>query len=126
MKYTIILSALAALAAAAPTLSPRNEDIYATFYNDDSCTQNKGIAVNVRNPGCLNESGRRSIYFQGGFNDSDVMLVESPGQNCPCQSHCDPINLNAHASNPFCLAIDLTAYQSVRFVGGTRCSANNC
>jgi hypothetical protein len=39
MKYTIILSALAALAAAAPTLSPRNENVYATFYNDDACTQ---------------------------------------------------------------------------------------
>jgi hypothetical protein len=119
------------MVAAKPVLSPRNEDVYATFYNDDACTQGAGQPVSVSNPGCLNESGRRSIYFQAGFNDADVALVESADANCPCQTHCELVGLNEHNSNAFCLTVDLSAYNSMRFIGGPNnagatCPADNC
>lgn len=121
----LIATTLTATSLAAP-LSPRNEVVYATFYDDNACTQNGGEAVSVSNPGCLNESGRQSIYFQAGFDDADVYLVESSAANCPCQDNCDYIALDTYNSDPFCYSIDLTAWNSYRFETGTECPANNC
>ena len=126
---TVVALAFGTLAAAAPTLSPRNTDTYATFYNDDACTQGAGEAVDTTNPGCLNESGRRSIYFQAAFDNSDKLLIESADQNCPCQTHCDLIPINTHGGSAFCYPIDLTAYNSLRFIAAANnpyCPANNC
>lgn len=132
MHYTA-LTALAlgtVLAAAAPTLSPRNYYVYATFYDDNACTQNPGEAVSAANPGCLNESGRHSIYFQDGTDDNGYNLVYSPSQNCPCQSYCYPSIAAGGNGLPKCVSLDGTpSAESYRFVGtgfSSGCDANNC
>jgi hypothetical protein len=57
MKSAIIIGAIAAFFGVAQATT------YAQFCNDDSCTDGCGESVSVDNPGCLNESGRRSIKF---------------------------------------------------------------
>ncbi|OKL64026.1 hypothetical protein UA08_00104 [Talaromyces atroroseus] len=71
-----------ALAATFAHLSTATQ--WAQFCDDDNCSVNCGISVNLANPGCLNENGRKSVKIHG----TDIMLyslVVSPRSNCPCQ-----------------------------------------
>lgn len=130
MHFAAILTLMAATGALAlpNKLSKRNNDIYATFYNDGACTEGAGQAVDTENPGCLNESGRNSIYFQSGFDNYPYNIIMSKDQNCPCQSSC--LGTQENGSNtPYCLVIpDGSAFNSFRFVRDTggSCPANNC
>ena len=64
---------------------------YATFYDDNACTENPGTAVSMANDGCLaNEIGRNSIYIQPGCLFVGY-LVWSPGTDCDCQDECAPV-----------------------------------
>jgi hypothetical protein len=124
---TIIAVALgiATRVTAAPVLSPRNTVIYATFYDDNACTQNPGEAVSCNNPGCLNENGRHSIYFQKASTDNIYNLVFSPSPNCPCQNHCETAIVGLKYL-PRCESLDgKPNAESFRFIQG-RCDADNC
>jgi hypothetical protein len=134
MHYTTVLAValgIASTAAAAPALSPRNTVIYATFYDDNNCSQNGGRAVSCANPGCLNESGRHSIYFQKASTDKSYNLVFSPSPNCPCQSYCQN-DIVGSQYLPACVSLaGKPSAESFRFIedglGQARgCSANNC
>ncbi|KAK3681312.1 hypothetical protein B0T22DRAFT_344787, partial [Podospora appendiculata] len=93
---------------------------WAQFCDDSNCSQNCGGSVQVSNPGCLNEGGRRSIRFHGG-GGGDYSLVVSPSGNCPCQVTCTTV-----PSGVGCWDISgYSGYQSFRFIGG-HCSGNNC
>jgi hypothetical protein len=116
---------VAAGAAAKPVLSPRNTAIYATFYNDDACTEGAGQPVSTTNPGCLNESGRQSVYFQTATTDKSYYLIYSPSTDCPCQSYAQFIV--GEVQLPACVKLDGPAAQSYRFVEDTGpAAANNC
>ena len=88
---------------------------------------NGGIAVAVENPGCLNESGRNSIYMQDGSDVNDYVLVISPSPDCPCQNGCiETDNLFLVST---CVGLANTSNGpsgSFRFVGASNCPANNC
>jgi hypothetical protein len=87
------------------------------FCNDEYCTQGCGEAVCTTNPGCLNESGRKTVRaVYGNVNDA-AKLVVSPGGNCPCQSTCTAMSLSCQA---------IPEGESYRFVTGQDCDPNNC
>lgn len=81
--------------------------------------------------GCLNESGRHSIYLQSAETDKAYDLIYSPRPNCPCQSYCNTVV--GYEQLPRCTSLDGTPdAQSYRFVerqlsgGHTKCGPNNC
>jgi hypothetical protein len=61
---------------------------WAQFCNDDNCSEGCGAAVDLDNPGCLNQYNRRSIKFSGTISQ-DVNLVASPNPGCDCQNYCE-------------------------------------
>lgn len=58
--------------------------------------------VDIQNPGCLNESGRKSVNIKldvPGFEEESG-LVYSPAQDCNCQQTCDQIvDVGCHVLN---------------------------
>lgn len=113
--------------------------IWAQFCNDDNCNNGCGRAVNIENPGCLNQNGRRSVKFHGSttvFGTKSVVLLGSPKPGCNCQSSCDfirrsldlnnvgPIKAGSMAINGCHKLIDMNA-KSFRFVGDD-CKDNQC
>ena len=47
----------------------------ANFFDDAGCTQNGGIGVDIRNPGCLSEAGRGSVFIPNtGLGTTDETL----------------------------------------------------
>lgn len=127
-----------ALCASTANASPINETEiieralagwgYATFYDDNACTDNPGEAVAIDNPGCLaNEFGRNSIYIQPGTDmlAADAVLVWSPGSTCDCQNDCAGVSYGN--GGDYCW--DLNGHQgasSFRFVTNQDCDPNNC
>ena len=93
------------------------------FCDDSDCNDNCGIPVDATNPGCLNEVGRGSIWYQGGMLE-DVSLVVSPGTDCPCQDDCfAALTVDSTAG---CYTLEnVEGAQSFRFIGNS-CEANNC
>ncbi|KAK3681333.1 hypothetical protein B0T22DRAFT_387931 [Podospora appendiculata] len=125
-KSLALLLAAAASTAAAAVALPNNittviqADYWAQFCDDTDCSQGCGESVQVSNPGCLGETGRRSILFHGGAG-GDYALVVSPSGNCPCQSTCASVPTGVQCW-------DISQYQSAqsfRFIGGS-CGADNC
>ena len=93
------------------------------FCDDTACSSNCGEAVDITNPGCLNEVGRNSLYYQGGTWE-DVSLVVSPGSDCDCQDSCFATFSTDTA--PGCYALEnVGGAQSFRFIGDA-CEADNC
>ena len=92
---------------------------WAQFCDDNACSVNCGISVELSNPGCLDEVGRGSIYFHD--SSPDYALVFSPGGECPCQNECiDGIGADG------CYNLDGHSFaESFRFIGDS-CEANNC
>lgn len=139
--FTILAVAAASTLVAGRPFETRNTQIYATFYNDDDCKEGAGIAVSVNNDGCLNESGRQSIYFQSASEFAkEASLVFSPSPDCPCQTGCIPYITDVDstggdkkarsAEDAHCY--NLNTYnkyaveaQSFRFIK-QGCSGNNC
>lgn len=66
---------------------------YATFCNDDNCSEGCGMPVAVDNPGCLNQFGRRSVKLTGSYRSSHS-LVASPEPGCNCQNYCESMITN--------------------------------
>lgn len=97
---------------------------YATFYNDNACSQGQGIAVSMGNSGCLaNEYGRNSIYVQPGWW-SGARLVWSPGNTCNCQNHCADVGDNGGRN--YCWNLNGNpGASSFRFIT-EGCGGNNC
>ena len=123
-KKTIVAIIAAACGGPMALALPANETEmlfgWAQFCNDDACSEGCGISVDITNPGCLNQNGRRSIKFHG-TRPSSITLVGSPGPDCPCQSHCETIS----TSNE-CLTIPQWAgAQSFRFQSES-CAGDNC
>ncbi|KAI1105617.1 hypothetical protein F4804DRAFT_303980 [Jackrogersella minutella] len=116
----LVSMAAAPLAFALPAEDNSQADYWAQFCDDTACSQGCGESVRVSNPGCLGESGRKSIRFHGS-PDNDYSLVVSPTGNCPCQNTCASV-----PSGSTCW--DISAYsgdQSFRFISGN-CGSNNC
>ncbi|KAI1084538.1 hypothetical protein F5B20DRAFT_575861 [Whalleya microplaca] len=117
----LFIAATAPLTLAAPANETVAQDGYwAQFCNDDDCTVDCGMSVDVANPGCLNEFGRKSIKFHGGGHH-DFAMVASPSGDCPCQRNCASIPTNTHCWN----ITQFSGAQSFRFISG-RCDSNNC
>lgn len=131
VKNLLFLAAAAPAVMATPvdegavtSLVPTPEDgragVWAQFCNDNACSQGCGQSVDLSNPGCLNQSGRKSIRFHGS-GGGDHSLVVSPGSDCPCQSTCATV-----PSGSECWDIsDYSDALSFRFIGGG-CDPNNC
>lgn len=60
---------------------------WATFYDDENCSVNPGMAVSMNNPGCLNEAGRGSFMMRDDHRK--YLVIVSPSNGCHCQSHCE-------------------------------------
>lgn len=83
-----IITALSLCIVRIALASPTNiTSGWATFYDDEHCTLNPGIAVSMTNPGCLNENGRRSFHTHK-TDHRMYQLIVSPTRDCPCQSSC--------------------------------------
>ncbi|GFZ42700.1 hypothetical protein JCM24511_00417 [Saitozyma sp. JCM 24511] len=97
-------------------------DFYANFFDDDNCSVNGGMGVDIRNTGCLGEAGRGSFYMpnDGLLVDNVYCLVMSDGDDCGCQS--DSIEIIAEGG---CVQLFNTNIQTYRFVHGS-CGANTC
>lgn len=65
---------------------------WAQFCNDEDCSDGCGEWVDMANPGCLNEAGRKSFRTKSNGPNIAGGLVYSPAASCPCQTMCDPIN----------------------------------
>ena len=124
--FSMKILALLALSAAPLAYSlPSNSsiadgDYWAQFCDDTGCSQGCGQSVQVSNPGCLNESGRRSILFHGSAGQ-DYRMVVSPSGDCPCQQTCASIPTDV-------TCWDISLYQnaqSFRFQSET-CASDNC
>ena len=61
---------------------------WAQFCNDDNCSEGCGAKVDIENPGCLNQYGRKSVKFSGIIGQ-DTNLVASPNPGCDCQNYCE-------------------------------------
>lgn len=59
---------------------------WAQFCNDDNCSEGCGAKIDLENPGCLNQYGRKSIKFSG-IIAQDTNLVASPNPGCDCQNY---------------------------------------
>ncbi|KAI1454815.1 hypothetical protein F4805DRAFT_460322 [Annulohypoxylon moriforme] len=116
----LFIAATAPLAFGLPAEEDVQADYWAQFCDDTGCSQNCGESVRVSDPGCLNESGRKSIRFHGS-GGGDYALVTSPNGNCPCQNGCSSV-----PSGTQCW--DISQYSgdnSFRFISGN-CGSNNC
>ncbi|KAJ5279801.1 hypothetical protein N7478_005173 [Penicillium angulare] len=70
----------------AAALDTRAQDSqWASFCNDDACSDSCGEWVAVTSAGCLNESGRGSFKIKGAAY-THVALIKSSGAGCPCQT----------------------------------------
>ncbi|KAJ7622211.1 hypothetical protein FB45DRAFT_838405 [Roridomyces roridus] len=99
-------------------------DFFANFFDDSACTQNGGIGVDLRNPGCLGEAGRGSVFIPntglGTLDDNQFCLViTSSSGSCTCQS-----SSNTFTATGFCKVLN-PSDQSYRFISGA-CGPNNC
>ncbi|RYP15277.1 hypothetical protein DL765_005801 [Monosporascus sp. GIB2] len=119
--FAFIVAATAPLAFALPANETVIQaDYWAQFCDDTDCSQGCGQSVQVSNPGCLNQNGRRSIRFHG-MADGDYAMVISPSSDCPCQETCQSI-----PSGETCWDISLhQEAKSFRFISGN-CASNNC
>jgi hypothetical protein len=132
MRTQSIIGATLVLATTFVSAAPANVILYATFYDDTACSVNGGEAVSLSNPGCLNESGRNSIYFQSGSNQSGVLII-SPSPDCPCQNGCIYGVGAGEGDAAYCQNIDGTSNGpsgSFRFISmlsaGNKCPPDNC
>ncbi|KAI1482322.1 hypothetical protein F4774DRAFT_309328 [Daldinia eschscholtzii] len=103
---------LAVFLTGTTSVHPAAGKIWAQFCDDAACTENCGVSIDVRDPGCLRgEGGRQSLKFHG----SDFLgtyLVHSPDNSCGCQQDCTEISRNA----PPCIDISgRAASKSYRF-----------
>lgn len=98
--------------------SPENLKSWASFCNDDACTEGCGEWVDITNTGCLAENYRLSIKFKSDYGpDVRGGLVYSPGNSCNCQSECDPFFF---PSGEGCMALNTSiSYEtfSYRLIG---------
>ncbi|KAJ7223268.1 hypothetical protein GGX14DRAFT_163582 [Mycena pura] len=113
MMFTTTTRLVLTLVAAA---SVAKADFFANFFDDTACTQNGGIGVDIRNPGCLAEGGRGSVFIPntglGTTDDNQFCFVITHGDgSCSCQS-----NSNTFTATGFCKLLD-PSDQSYRFVG---------
>jgi hypothetical protein len=127
---------------------------WAKFCNDDNCSEGCGAAVDLDNPGCLNQYNRRSIKFSGTISQ-DVNLVASPNPGCDCQNYCEEtiqrawtgvfdqrpscFTLRDEAVSTLCFSVWVDCVvvrcmltlvclqaQSFRFLGAQHCDADQC
>jgi len=75
------------------------------FCNDDWCQEGCGEYVSISNPGCLQESGRRSFNLLNGniLPLGGWGMVYTPNDQCSCKSEC-----LEHDTNAECYQIDET------------------
>jgi len=122
MKFTSTVTSGIAIAMA--LLAPAKADFYANFFDDTACSVNGGIGVDIRNPGCLSEAGRGSVYIPndglGTTGDNQYCLVITSGDgSCSCQN----VGYDFTATG-FCKTLN-PSDQSYRFISGA-CASDNC
>ncbi|RSH94549.1 hypothetical protein EHS25_004353 [Saitozyma podzolica] len=121
MKFSHTAATLAAMLGFA---SVAKADFYANFFDDSACKTNGGQGVDIRNPGCLGEAGRGSVYIPntglGTTGDNQFCLVKTFNDgSCSCQNQGYDFTATG-----FCAVLD-PSVQSYRFISGS-CGANNC
>ncbi|KAI1764246.1 hypothetical protein GGR53DRAFT_466514 [Hypoxylon sp. FL1150] len=91
---------------------------WAQFCDDEDCSVNCGIAVDVQNEGCLaGESNRRSVWFHGATSARHFISF-SPSGNCECEESCLQAADDAYIEQP-CLKLgDGNPAQSYSFKEG--------
>ncbi|KAI8088922.1 uncharacterized protein BX664DRAFT_331736 [Halteromyces radiatus] len=106
-----------------------NADAWAQFCNDDNCSVGCGEWVAVGNPGCLGESGRKSVNFKGDSPWHYALLYTPVGNSqCGCQFACDPdVWPNPGSLGSFqCHKLNADA-SSFRFIGDNGyCPSDTC
>lgn len=116
---------LATIAFSSPTNITATKWAWATFYDDENCRLNPGRAVNMANPGCLNEAGRKSFSMRNINYFPPYLLIVSPTNNCPCQSSCRKLDYK----DEHCIRLrGHLVGSSYRFLSDAtgRCPANQC
>lgn len=101
---------------------------WATFCNDDFCSEGCGTAVSVNNPGCLAQAGRRSIKLEG-LNWQSVSLLYSPNGDteCGCATFCRSGLFVPNLQKDWCLMLDGDPWaNSFRFINGDACPDDTC
>jgi hypothetical protein len=83
--------------------------------SDSACNTNGGIGVDIRNPGCLGEAGRGSVYIPntglGTTGDNQYCLVKTFNDgSCSCQNQGYDFTATG-----FCAVLD-PSVQSYRFI----------
>lgn len=97
---------------------------WATFCNDENCNEGCGQAVSLNNPGCLNQSGRKSVKLNGNIAWNHFALIVSPEQNCPCQDNCFS---GFSGGDDMCLSLDRYQGSSYKFISvDDGCPGNTC
>ncbi|KAE8151148.1 hypothetical protein BDV25DRAFT_139131 [Aspergillus avenaceus] len=135
LKTSVTLLAAATLALAAPsvdvndvsevnnnTLSTQTQG-WAYFCNDENCNEGCGQSVSINNPGCLNQSGRKSLKLKGNIAWDKFALLSSPDQNCPCQDNCYAA---FSGGDDLCISLDNLPGSSYRFITADSCPGNTC
>lgn len=124
----IIAVALAPPSLASPLASPANASAsqvlkWLNFYNDNACKHGGGKSMDISNPHCLTEIGRKSIFFHGSSQPRGYHVVVSPDDSCGCQQECVKV-----PGWPTGDCWDISAWkwaQSFRFQREV-CAENNC
>lgn len=61
---------------------------WVSFCDDIYCSENCGMWLNINNPGCVNQVGRKSFWLDGRVKFNNFALIVSPRAGCPCQTKC--------------------------------------
>lgn len=104
------------------TLIPGTQG-WAYFCDDENCNEGCGESASVNNPGCLNESGRKSVKLNGNIAWNQFALIVSPDQNCPCQDNCFA---GFSGGDNLCVSLDNYQGSSYRFITASSCPGNTC
>ena len=75
MKASIVATIIATLAVVSASPLQKRDD-YANFFDDDNCSVNGGIGVDLGNNGCLGEAGRGSVYIPRSADYTSTLTLQ--------------------------------------------------
>ncbi|KAL4917804.1 hypothetical protein BDW62DRAFT_201360 [Aspergillus aurantiobrunneus] len=105
------LPSLLALSLTVLLATPSSADYWAKFCSDEDCND-CGQNVNMKNTGCLKQTGRKSVYItSNGFAEADnpgklYRLLSTPNDQCSCQSQCKNFAMSSTSTNECIRLVD--------------------